>query len=240
MKFKNKNNKMYKRILLKLSGEILMGQYEFGVDSKVLKRIASELIEVQKLGVEVVVEIGGGNIYRWKEAQPGINRNVADSMGMLGSVMNALNLEDAINSIGKAKALSPIKIPSMIDYYSPRKVKDSIKDSIIIIGGGTGNQYFTTDTGAVLHALQSNCEIVLKGTNVDGVYDADPEENPDAKKYDKLNFKEVISKKLGVMDMAAFSLADENNLPITVFNVEKEGSIVRATQDENIGTRIEN
>ena len=231
---------MYKRILLKLSGEILMGQYDFGVDSKVLNRIASELIEVQKSGVEVIVEIGGGNIYRWKKAQPGINRNVADSMGMLGSVMNALNLEDVINSMGKAKALGSVKISSLIDYYSSRKVTENIKNSIVIIGGGIGSQFFTTDTGAVLHALQNNCEIVLKGTDVDGVYSDDPDKNPDAKKYDKLSFGEVIAKKLGVMDMTAFSLAEENNLPIAVFNVENEGSIIQATQDKNIGTIIQN
>lgn len=231
---------MYKRILLKLSGEILMGQYDFGVDSKVLKRIAKELIEVQKSGIQVIVEIGGGNIYRWKEAQPGVKRNVADSMGMLGSVMNALNLEDAINSEGKAKALSAVKISSMIDYYSPRKVTECIKDNIVIIGGGIGHQYFTTDTGAVLHALQNDCEVVLKGSDVDGVYNDDPDKNPNAKKYDKLSFKEAISKKLGVMDMTAFSLASENNLPIIVFNVEKSGSIVKAINDDSIGTKVQN
>jgi len=231
---------MYKRILLKLSGEILMGQYDFGVDSNVLKRIAKELIEVQKSGIQVIVEIGGGNIYRWKKAQPGIKRNVADSMGMLGSVMNALNLEDAINNEGSAVAFSPVKIPSMINYYSPRKVAKCIKDNIVIIGGGTGNQYFTTDTGAVLHALQNNCEVVLKGTNVDGVYSDDPDKNSDAKKYDKVSFKEAISKKLGVMDMTAFSLAEENSLPIVVFDVTQEGNIVKAVQDESLGTKVQN
>ncbi len=217
-----------------------MGQYDFGVDSRVLKRIAQELVEVKNFGVEIIVEIGGGNIYRWKSAQPGINRNVADSMGMLGSVMNAINLEEAINNNkGMARAFSPVKIPAMLDYYSPRKVAECIKDNIIIIGGGTGNQYFTTDTGAVLHALQNECEIVLKGTNVDGVYNDDPSKNKDAKKYDKLTFKEAISKKLGVMDMTAFSLAEENSLPIIVFNVTKEGSIVQATKDETIGTKVQ-
>lgn len=231
---------MYKRLLLKLSGEILMGKYDFGVDSDILKKVATELVEVQKSGVQVLIEIGGGNIYRWKKAQPGIKRNVADSMGMLGSVMNALNLEDSINSnSGKAKAFSPVKIPSMINYYNTRKVAEVIEDNIIIIGGGTGNQYFTTDTGAVLHALQNNCEVVLKGTNVDGVYDDDPDKNKDAKKYDSLSFEEAISKKLGVMDMTAFSLAEENKLPIIVFNVKQEGNIIKAVQGDNIGTKVE-
>lgn len=231
---------MHKRILLKLSGEILMGKYDFGVDSDVLNRVSQELIELKDLGVQVIIEIGGGNIYRWKKAQPGIGRNVADSMGMLGSVMNALNLEDAINNKGKARAFSSVKIPSMIDCYSPRKVAECIEDNIIVIGGGTDNQYFTTDTGAVLHALQNQCEIVFKGTNVDGVYNDDPDKNPEAKKYDSLSFKDAISMKLGVMDMTAFSLAEENQLPITVFNVKKEGNIAKVVQDNAIGTKVKN
>jgi uridylate kinase len=232
---------MYKRILLKLSGEILMGKYDFGIDAKVLEKIAHELIEVKNSGVQIIVEIGGGNIYRWKSAQPGIKRNVADSMGMLGSVMNALNLEEAINSHGgKAKALSPIKIPYMIDYYSPKKVAENIEEAIIIIGGGTGNEYFSTDTGAVLHALQNNCEAVLKGTNVDGVYEEDPKKNPNAQKYSELTFDKAITEKLGVMDLTAFSLAEENNLPIIVFNVEVKGNIIKAAKNETIGTKIQN
>lgn len=229
---------MYKRILLKLSGEILMGKYDYGVDSEILERISGELDRIYKSGIEVMVEIGGGNIYRWKDAQPGIKRNTADTMGMLGSVMNAINLRDAINENEKAKALSPVNIPYIIEYYNPQKSAEYLKNNIVIIGGGTGIQYFTTDTGAVLHALQNNCDVVLKGTNVDGIYEKDPNRSKNAKKYDELNYKEAITKKLGVMDMAAFSLASENKLPIVVFNSEKEGNIEKAVRGEKIGTLV--
>jgi uridylate kinase len=233
---------MYKRILLKLSGEFLMGEYDYGVDSKALNRIADEIIGLSEMGVQVVVEVGGGNIYRWKKAQPGIRRNVADSMGMLGSVMNAINIRDAITQKNKeARSLSSIYAPYIVQYYAPAKaIKYMEENKIVIIGGGTGNQFFTTDTGAVTHALQTECEIVLKGTNVDGVYDDDPNKNPNAKKYDKLDFQEAIEKKLAVMDMTAFSLAQENNLPIIVFNVNKKGSIKKAALGEEIGTQVKN
>lgn len=231
---------MHKRILLKLSGEILMGQYDYGIDSQILERISQELNDLHQSGMQIVVEIGGGNIYRWKNAQPGIKRNTADMMGMLGSVMNAVNLRDTINEKGKAKALSPINIPYAVEYYNPEKSLEYLEKNIVIIGGGVGTQYFTTDTGAVLHALQNNCEVILKGTDVDGVYNDDPDKNKDAQKYDQLNFDEAISKKLGVMDMSAFSLAQENNLPIVVFNVKEKGNITKAAKGENIGTKVQN
>lgn len=229
---------MYKRILLKLSGEILMGQYKYGVDAKVLERISNELNDLHRSGTQIIVEIGGGNIYRWKDSQPGIKRNTADIMGMLGSVMNAINLRDTISEKGKAKALSPLKMPYVIDYYNPQKSFQYLEDNIVVIGGGVGTQYFTTDTGAVLHALQNSCDVILKGTNVDGVYDDDPGKNKNAKKYKELTFDEAITKKLGVMDVSAFSLAQENNLPIIVFNV-KEESIVKAAEGK-VGTVVKN
>lgn len=232
---------MYKRILLKLSGEILMGNYDYGIDSKVLKRITDELVEISNLGIQVTVEIGGGNIYRWREAQPGIRRNVADTMGMLGSIMNAINLRDAMSKNQKVRSLSPIYMPYIIQYYTPAKAIHYLEEGkIVIIGGGTGNQFFTTDTGAVLHALQMECDVILKGTNVDGVYNTDPNVDSKAKKYDKLTFREAISKKLGVMDMAAFSLAEENKLPIVVFNAKKKGNILKVVRGEKIGTMVKN
>lgn len=231
---------MHKRILLKLSGELLMGEYDYGVDSKVLNRLASELCDLSDMGVQIAVEIGGGNIYRWKNAQPGIRRNVADSMGMLGSVMNAINLRDAITiKKREARSVSPIYAPYIVQYYAPAKaIKYLEENKIVIIGGGTGNQFFTTDTGAVTHALQTECDVVLKGTNVDGVYDDDPNKNPDAKKYEKVDYQEALERKLAVMDMTAFSLAQENNLPIVVFDATKEGNMKKAVMEEKIGTLI--
>jgi len=230
---------MYKRIMLKLSGELLMGDLSFGIDSKVVNRIAQELAEIVSQGIEIVVEIGGGNIYRWKKAQAGVRRHIADTMGMLGSVMNALNLRDALTHKKEVRALSPIFMPSIIQLYTPSKAIHYLEEKhIVIIGGGTGDQFFTTDTGAVLHALQTECNVVLKGTNVDGVYSADPKIDPKAKKYDKLSFDEAISKRLAVMDMTAFSLARENNLPIIVFDATKPGNIKKAAKGEKIGTIV--
>jgi len=225
--------------MLKLSGELLMGDLSFGIDSKVVNRIAQELAEIVSQGIEIVVEIGGGNIYRWKKAQAGVRRHIADTMGMLGSVMNALNLRDALTHKKEVRALSPIFMPSIIQLYTPSKAIHYLEEKhIVIIGGGTGDQFFTTDTGAVLHALQTECNVVLKGTNVDGVYSADPKIDPKAKKYDKLSFDEAISKRLAVMDMTAFSLARENNLPIIVFDATKPGNIKKAAKGEKIGTIV--
>lgn len=230
---------MYKRIMLKLSGELLMGDLSFGIDSKVITRIAGELIEISNQGIEIVIEIGGGNIYRYRAAQVGVRRHVADTMGMLGSVMNALNLRDALTRKKEVRALSPIFMPSIIQLYAPAKAIHYLEEKhIVIIGGGTGDQFFTTDTGAVLHALQTECDVILKGTNVEGVYSADPKVNPKATKFDTLSFDEVILKKLAVMDMTAFSLARENNLPIIVFNAKKPGNIKRAATGEKIGTIV--
>jgi uridylate kinase len=230
---------MYKRVMLKLSGELLMGNLSFGIDSKVVNRIAQELAEIADRGIEIVIEIGGGNIYRWKKAQVGVRRHIADTMGMLGSVMNALNLRDALTRRKEVRALSPIFMPSLIQLYTPSKAIHYLEEKhIVIIGGGTGDQFFTTDTGAVLHALQTECDVVLKGTNVDGVYSADPKIDPNAKKYDKLSFDDAISKRLAVMDMTAFSLARENNLPIIVFDATKPGNIKRAAEGGKIGTIV--
>ena len=230
---------MYKRILLKLSGELLMGDRDFGIDVEAASRLANELVEISDLGIELVVEIGGGNIYRWRTAQKGVKRNVADTMGMLGSIMNALSLRNAMPQEKEVRALSPVYMPYIIQYYTPAKAIHYLEEKrIVILGGGTGSQFFTTDTGAALHALQTGCEILLKGTNVEGVYSADPKIDPKAKKFDFLSFDEVISKKLKVMDITAFSLCQENNLPILVFNAAKKENIKKAAKGERIGTLI--
>lgn len=231
----------YKRIMLKLSGELLMGDLAYGVDLKYLKRFGSELKELAQAGVEVIVEVGGGNIYRWRSAQPGISRNTADMMGMLGSVMSALNLRDGIESLGgKAEALSPLMMPLVIPYYTPRRANKHLQDGkIVIVGGGTGRQFYTTDSGAAEHALQTNCEVLFKGTDVDGVYNSDPKKNPQAKKYEQLSFGEALEKQLGVMDMTAFALCRDNNLPIVVFNIQKSDNIKKAVMGEQVGTLVQ-
>lgn len=229
----------YKRVMLKLSGEILQGDLGYGVDQGMIKRLANELVEAADLGVEIVVEIGGGNIYRWRGAQKGISRNTADTMGMLGSVMNAINLREAIGRRKEARALSPIFMPYIIQLFAPGKAIHYLEEKkIVILGGGMGIQYFTTDSGAVLHALQTDCQIVLKGTNVSGVYSADPKKVKKAKRFDRISFDEVISKNLKVMDMTAFILARESNLPIVVFDATRVGNIKKALKGEKIGTLV--
>jgi len=228
---------IYQRIMLKLSGEALLGQQAYGIDAEVLKNYSQQLEEIADLGVEIVVEIGGGNIYRWRTAQEGIDREAADMMGMMGSVMNALNLA-AVNK-KRIKALGTLSIPAAVDDYTIRIADQALKNKqIVVIGGGTGNQYFTTDTGAAIHALQLQCEVILKGTNVDGVYNNDPQEDPTAKKYDQVSFDEVLEKKLAIMDMTAFALCRDNHLPIVVFDVLKEGNIKKTVLGEKIGTKV--
>lgn len=223
--------------MLKLSGEILMGKYKFGIDYRVLKSYLDQLMEVTELGVEVLVEVGGGNIYRWKTAQTGVSRDVADAMGMMGSIMNAMNFE-SLDS-GKVKAMSVIKINQFIDTYTIRRAKEYLeKKYVVIIGGGVGDQFFTTDTGAVVHALQTGCDVVLKGTNVDGVFDKDPMKHKDAKKYSEVSYDEVLSKNLNVMDMSAFALSRENNMSVIVFNTLIKGNIKKAVLGEQIGTKV--
>ena len=230
----------YKRVMLKLSGELLMGDKEYGVDYEYLEAFSKELIEVTKQGTQLIVEVGGGNIYRWRTAQKGIKRNTADMMGMLGSVMSALNLRDGIEAQGAAaEAMSPIFMPYAINYYRPREAdKFMDKGAVVIVGGGTGKQFFTTDSGAAEHALQTDCDVLLKGTDVDGVYDSDPDENPDAKKFSEISFDEVLASKLNVMDMTAFALCRDNKLPIVVFDVTKQENIIKAAKGESIGTVV--
>ncbi len=230
----------YTRVMLKLSGELLMGAQDFGIDFKYLEKFAEELIAVTELGVELAVEIGGGNIYRWRSAPKGVNRNTADMMGMLGSVMSALNLRDGIEmKKGKAEAMSPLMMPYVLPMFTPRRARNHMqKGRVVVIGGGTGRQGYTTDSGAAEHALQLDCDVLLKATNVDGVYDSDPDKNSTAKKYDEVSFNEILSKNLNVMDMTAFALCRDNKLPIIVFDVQKQGNILKAVKGEKVGTSV--
>lgn len=227
----------YKRVMLKLSGEILMGDNNYGIDYQVLKQQLDQLIDLSEMGVELVVEVGGGNIYRWRTAQSGISREAADAMGMMGSIMNAINF--AAMKPKHVKAMSPVKMENFIDFYTIRKAKKYLsKKIIVIIGGGLGNQFFTTDTGAAIHALQTECDVILKGTNVDGIYDKDPGKHKDAKMYRQVNYEEVLSKKLNVMDMSAFALCRDNNMPVIVFNNTEPKNLPSILQGEDIGTVV--
>ncbi len=231
---------MYKRIMLKLSGELMMGSKEFGIDQKAVQKYADQIMELLKMDKQVIVEIGAGNIYRGKE-QLDMKRTIADNLGMLGSVMNAINLREAIDKTGQqeARALSQIYMPFIIQYFTPGKAIHYMEEGkLVIMGGGTGNQFFSTDTGAAVHALQTKCDVILKATDVDGVYDSDPKKNPEAKKYEKLSFDEVLEKRLAIMDQTAFALCRENGLTVIVFDVTKEDNLKKAASGEKIGTVI--
>lgn len=212
---------VYKRILLKLSGEGLMGDKAFGMSAEVIQRLAQQIKKVHSQGGEVCIVVGGGNIFRGaKEASKGMNRTVADQVGMLATVMNALYIQNALEAIDvPARVLSGLSIPQVCETYMYRRALRHLeKGRVIIFAGGTGNPYFTTDTGAALRASEMQCDALLKATQVDGVYDSDPRRNKKAKKYDTVSYDEVIQKGLAVMDLTAVSLAKENNIPIVVFS----------------------
>jgi uridylate kinase len=219
----------YRRVLLKLSGEALMGDQEFGLDTGTVDRIASEIKTVSELGIEVCIVVGGGNIFRGvSAASAGMDRASADYMGMLATVMNALAMQSALEGIGaQTRVLSAIPMQSISEPYIRRRaVRHMEKGRIVIFGAGTGNPFFTTDTAAALRASEMGCDALLKATKVDGVYSADPETNPDAERYDKLAYLDVLSRDLKVMDAAAISLARENNIPILVFSIHNAGAFV--------------
>ena len=219
----------YGRILLKLSGEALMGEQEFGLDTETVDRIASEIKSVTELGVEVCIVVGGGNIFRGVSgASAGMDRASADYMGMLATVMNALAMQSALEEIGaQTRVLSAIPMQSVSEPYIRRRaVRHMEKGRIVIFAAGTGNAFFTTDTAAALRASEMACDALLKATKVDGVYSADPETDPDAKRFGTLGYLDVLSKDLKVMDAAAVSLARENNIPILVFSIQNAGAFV--------------
>lgn len=232
---------LYKRILLKLSGEGLMGDKAFGMDDGVIRSLAAQIREVCGLGVEVCLVVGGGNIFRGaKEASKGLDRSVADQVGMLATVMNALYLQNALEKLGiEARVLSGLSIPEVCeDYIYRRALRHLQKNRVLIFAAGTGCPYFTTDTGAALRASEMKCDALLKATQVDGVYDADPRQNAGAVKYNEISYDEVISKGLGVMDLTAVSLAKDNRIPIVVFAQKGEKALLNAVTGQGEFTII--
>ncbi len=231
----------YKRILVKLSGESLMGDKNFGFDTSVLTQFAKDIKEVTDLGVEVAVVIGGGNIYRgMNEAESGIERAHGDYMGMLATVINGMALQASLERIGVyTRLLSAIKMEQIAEPYIRRRaIRHVEKGRVVIFGAGTGNPYFTTDTAGSLRAIEIDAEVILKGTRVDGIYSADPEKDKNAVLYEHISFQECIAKNLKVMDMTAFTLCMENNLPIIVFNMNKPGNLSRVVRGEKEGTLV--
>ena len=231
----------YKRILLKLSGEALLGNEYYGIDPVIILRVATEIAEVTQLGVQIAVVIGGGNIFRGAGlAQSGIDRVTGDHMGMLATVMNCLALQDSLESIGvDARVMSAISAHDVCeDYIRRRAVRHLEKGRVVICAGGTGNPFFTTDTAAALRAIEVGADIVLKATKVDGVYSADPVKDPGAELFRELDYDRVIGSKLGVMDANAIVLCRDQNMPIRVFNVFGDGNLVRIIKGEAIGTLV--
>ena len=234
---------IYKRILLKLSGEGLMGDKPYGISTEVLNSLALQIKKVRKAGVEICLVIGGGNIFRGaKEAAKGMNRTVADQVGMLATVMNALAMQNALEQNGlEARVLSGLAIDEVCEPYMYRRaLKHLSKGRIVIFAGGTGNPYFTTDTGAALRAAEMQCDVLLKATQVDGVYSADPRNNPRAVRFDKISYENVINNHLNVMDMTAVALAQENNIPIVVFAQSGDDALMQAVSGKGNFTLINN
>ena len=231
----------YKRILLKLSGEALMGNKQFGIDNNRLMQYAEEIREIADLGAEIGIVIGGGNIFRGVQAERGgMERTQGDYMGMLATMINSMALQAALESVGLFTRLqSAIEMKQIAEPFIKRKaVRHLEKGRIVIFGSGTGNPFFTTDSAASLRAIEIDAEVILKGTRVDGIYDRDPEENASAKKFDTITFDEAYKKNLKVMDMTAFTLCKENDLPVIVFNMNKKGNLKKVVTGEEIGTLV--
>jgi uridylate kinase len=231
----------YNRILLKLSGEALMGEKLYGIDAKRLAEYAEEIKEVVNKGMQVAIVIGGGNIFRGLAgASNGMDRVQADHMGMLATVINGLALQSALEIAGvETRLQSAIKINEVAEPFIRRRAMRHLeKGRVVIFGGGTGNPYFTTDSAAVLRAIEIEADVILKGTRVDGIYTSDPEKNKDATKFDSISFNDVLRKGLKVMDTTAFTLSQENELPIIVFDMNKKGNLLKVLDGENVGTRV--
>lgn len=232
---------IYKRVLLKLSGEALMGELDFGIDPNIMTRVASEVAEVNRMGVQVALVIGGGNIFRGAGlVKSGINRVSGDHMGMLATVMNSIAMQDAIEKQGiDCQLMSAIPIDRMCENYSLRKANEYLeRNHVVIFAAGTGNPFFTTDTAGCLRAIEIEADSVLKATRVNGVYDSDPMKNPDAIRYETLGVDEVLEKNLAVMDMTAMILCRENKMPLRVFNLNDVGALPAAMKDASIGTTV--
>ncbi len=231
----------YKRILLKLSGEALMGSKSYGIDSPRINEYARQVYEITQEGVEVCIVIGGGNIFRGMKADEiGIDRVSGDYMGMLATAINGIALQNAIEKQGvNTRCISALEIREVCEPYIRRRALRHLeKKRVLIFVAGTGNPYFTTDTAAALRAIEMEADVILKGTRVDGIYTADPEKNPTAARYDRITFQDALHKKLNVMDATAFTLCQENNLPIIVFDMNKAGNLRRVVEGENVGTLV--
>ena len=232
---------MYNRILLKLSGESLMGQKGYGIDEKRLMEYAQQIKEIADRGVQIGIVIGGGNIFRGLSgAQKGFDRVKGDQMGMLATVINSLALSSALESIGqKVRLLTAVRMEPIGDFYNKAKaIRLLNKGNIVIMAAGTGNPYFTTDTGSSLRAIEIEADVMFKGTRVDGIYTADPEKDPNATKFTEISYDEVLSRGLKVMDLTAICMCKENKMPIYVFNMDKKGNLLRVIDGENIGTLV--
>ena len=233
--------KPYKRILLKLSGEILAGNRGYGIDPDVLSQICNKIIKIKQAGIEIGIVIGGGNIFRGiSAAAKGMDRVAGDYLGMMATIMNSVGLQSGLEELNcDTRVMSALSITQLAEPYIRRRATRHLeKNRIVIMAGGTGNPYFTTDTAAVLRAIEIDADVVIKATKVDGIYSEDPVANPDAIKYPKITFKEVIDKELKVMDMTAVTLCKENKLPIIVFNINEDENIVNLIDNKHIGTLV--
>lgn len=234
-------NNQYKRILLKLSGESLMGEKQYGIDEKRIAEYATQIKEIADMGIEIGIVIGGGNIFRGLSGtSKGVDRVKGDQMGMLATVINSLALSSALEKIGqKAQVFTAINMFPIGEYYSKWRAIEAMQNgTVAIISGGTGNPFFTTDTGSALRGIEIEAEVMLKGTRVDGIYTADPEKDPTAKKFDKISYDEIYTRGLKVMDLTATTLCKENHLPIIVFDMDTVGTLKKVLSGENIGTLV--
>jgi uridylate kinase len=236
-----KENPLYKRVLLKLSGEALMGSMDFGIEPNVMSRVAREIADVSDMGIEVALVIGGGNIFRGQGlAESGIDRVTGDHMGMLATVMNSLAMQDALEKFGKkCRVMSAIRINRVCEEYVRRRaIRHLEKGRIVIFAAGTGNPFFTTDTAGCLRAIEIEADVIMKATKVNGVYDSDPASNPNAMRYQTLTYNEVIEQNLGVMDMTAIVMCRDNHMPLRVFNLNEKGALPATMNDRSIGTTV--
>lgn len=234
-------NNQYKRILLKLSGESLMGEKQYGIDEERIAEYATQIKEIADMGIEIGIVIGGGNIFRGLSGtSKGVDRVKGDQMGMLATVINSLALSSALEKIGqKAQVFTAINMFPIGEYYSKWRAIEAMQNgTVAIISGGTGNPFFTTDTGSALRGIEIEAEVMLKGTRVDGIYTADPEKDPTAKKFDKISYDEIYTRGLKVMDLTATTLCKENHLPIIVFDMDTVGNLKKVLSGENIGTLV--
>lgn len=234
-------NNQYKRILLKLSGESLMGEKQYSIDEKRIAEYATQIKEIADMGIEIGIVIGGGNIFRGLSGtSKGVDRVKGDQMGMLATVINSLALSSALEKIGqKAQVFTAINMFPIGEYYSKWRAIEAMQNgTVAIISGGTGNPFFTTDTGSALRGIEIEAEVMLKGTRVDGIYTADPEKDPTAKKFDKISYDEIYTRGLKVMDLTATTLCKENHLPIIVFDMDTVGNLKKVLSGENIGTLV--